>query len=365
MKILIWQWGRRGAGPRIAAELAAAIRALAGHDAALSLSAQSEILAGADRPQCEIPFATYANLGSLVLRILRAPTLIRPLATRIRAIRPDIAICAMPAALDLVMVAALRRAGVPYLVVVHDADLHPGDSFPIQMALQRHLMRGAAGVIALSTHVAGRLRTQGRLDGQQLIMTSIPPLVFGPPPPPPGSRGGKLRLLSFGRLLPYKGLDLLEDALRTLGPRPDLEVRIVGSGPDSPVLDALRALPGVSVENRWVPEAEVGPVLAWSDALVLSHREASQSGVAAAALAAGRWVVATRIGGMAEQLQDEALARLCDPTPESLAAALRGLLESPPAPSAPADPRAAWRDVAAALVRDIGALTPAAPTSSN
>jgi len=112
-------------------------------------------------------------------------------------------------------------------------------------------------------------------------------------------------------------------------------------------------------------------VLAWSDALVLSHREASQSGVAAAALAAGRWVVATRIGGMAEQLKDEALARLCDPTPESLATALRGLLDSPPPPSTPADPRAAWRDIAAALVRDIGALTPGAPqtepppTSSN
>ena len=33
---------------------------------------------------------------------------------------------------------------------------------------------------------------------------------------------------------------------------------------------ALRALPGVSVENRWVAEDEVGALLAWADALVLS-----------------------------------------------------------------------------------------------
>ena len=62
-----------------------------------------------------------------------------------------------------------------------------------------------------------------------------------------------------------------------------------------------------------MPEHEVGELIAWADALVLSHREASQSGVAAAAIAAGRWLVATRVGGIAEQLKDERLALLCDP----------------------------------------------------
>ena len=109
---------------------------------------------------------------------------------------------------------------------------------------------------------------------------------------------------------------------------------MVGSGPESEALDALRRLPGVRVENRWVPEHEVGALLAWADALVLSHTEASQSGVAAAAIAARRWVVATRVGGITEQLAGEPLARLCDPTPASLAAALRGLLENPPVQAA-------------------------------
>ena len=97
---------------------------------------------------------------------------------------------------------------------------------------------------------------------------------------------------------------------------------MVGQGPEVPALASLRALPGVTVENRWVPESEVGALLAWADALVLSHTEASQSGAAAAAVAARRWVVATRVGGIAEQLAREPLARLCDPTPESLADAI-------------------------------------------
>ena len=135
-------------------------------------------------------------------------------------------------------------------------------------------------------------------------------------------------------------------ALRVLGPRPDMEVRVVGNGPESPVLDALRGLPNVTVENRWVPEAEVGKIIEWADALVLSHREASQSGAAAAAIAAGRWVVATRVGGIIEQLRDQSLARLCDPNAaESLARELRLLADQPPARRRkrhPRMPRAAW-----------------------
>jgi glycosyltransferase involved in cell wall biosynthesis len=167
-----------------------------------------------------------------------------------------------------------------------------------------------------------------------LLSAGLSSFAFGPPSPAPRSHGGKLRLLSFGRLLPYKGLDLLLTALERLGPD-GLEVRVVGLGPESPVLAALRALPGVTVENRWVPEMELGDLLAWSDAVVLSHREASQSGVAAAAIAARRWIVATRVGGLTEQLQNEPLARLCAPDGEQLARAIGSLLTDPPPPDSP------------------------------
>ena len=358
MRVLVWQWGRRGAGPRYAAAMAAAIDSLPGHSACLSLSRQAEILRGPDAPRCDLPFATYESLAGFAMRLPAALFEVAPLAARIRALRPDIAICAMPAALDLLMAAALQRVRVPFLVVVHDADAHPGDGLPFQMALQRGLARRSNGLVALTAHVADRLQQQGMAQGgaaQTLIRSVLPPFVFGPPPPPPRAHGGPLRLLSFGRLLPYKGLDLLGEALALVGPRPDLEVRVVGSGPDSPALAALRRLPGVRVENRWVPENEVGTLLAWSDALVLSHREASQSGAAAAAVAARRWVVATRVGGMAEQLSGEPLARLCEPDAESLAAALRRLLDdAPPEGHSVADPNAVWRHTAEALTADFG-----------
>jgi glycosyltransferase involved in cell wall biosynthesis len=221
------------------------------------------------------------------------------------------------------------------------------------MWLQRRLCRRANAVAALTAHVGDRL------IGQKLAGTPDRPLIrLRHPPmryeftPRSDNDAGPFRLLSFGRLLPYKGLDLLVGSLKLLGRRPGLIVRVVGSGPEGPELAALRTLPGVTVENRWVPETEVGALFSWADAVVLPYREASQSGVAAVALAANRTVIATSVGGLAEQLRDEPLAILCDPNARSVADALRRVLDAPRctthAPAVMATD--GWREIGRALL---------------
>jgi glycosyltransferase involved in cell wall biosynthesis len=357
LRILVWQWGRRGGGPRVAVEIAEALATVDDAVSLLSLSAQSEPLQGPNPPACALAYPTYDGLAGFLARLLTMPLLVPSLARKLRALAPDVAVCAMPAVLDLLMASALRRLGVPYFVLIHDADAHPGDGFPFQMTLQRQLADGATGLATLSRHVADTLAARGDVRGRPVISLSHPPRSFGPVPPPPRSEPGPLRLLFFGRLLPYKGLDLFAEALRVIGDHPDIVVRVIGQGPESPALAALRAMPGVSVDNRWVPEDEIAGLLAWSDALVLSHIEASQSGVAAAAIAARRWVVSTRVGGLVEQLQDEPLARMCEPDAKSLAAAVLSLLSDPPprdtnVPSA----EQAWQDLAVSLVRQLRAV---------
>ncbi|HEY6433407.1 MAG TPA: glycosyltransferase [Acetobacteraceae bacterium] len=351
MKVLVWQWGRRGAGPRFAAQLSAAFDQVPGVSAVLSLSTGAELLAAPGAPLCGLPVRTYANIAGLAGRMLASPVLVAGLARRFRAMGLDGAVCAMPGPLDLLCVAALHRAGVAATVIVHDAEAHPGDGFPLLMMLQRQLVRRADAVVTLSSHVAEQLRGRQLIGARaKLIVADHPPFDFGPVPPAFG-HGDGVRLLSFGRLLPYKGLDLLVEALKLLGPRPGLRVRVVGQGPESEALRALRAQPGVTVENRWVAESEIALLLGWADAVVLPYREASQSGVAAAALAAGRMVICTRVGGLEGQLRDEPLARLCDPDAGSLAAAIGEFVETPVRVAAAAvDPARAWRGLAERLV---------------
>lgn len=347
MRVLVWQWGRRGAGPRVAAMLAQHLSGVPGTTALLSLSTGAELLRAHVPPVTDLFFKTYGGLPGLLRRAATAPLLIPRLERWVREQRIDVALCAMPAPLDWVMAGALGRARVPFAVVVHDAMPHPGDSFPSQMRLQSRLLQQATGAFTLTQHVADSLSA----DGTRLFRSSLPPFAFGEPPAAPGAHGGPLRLLSFGRLLAYKGLDLLAGGLQAVGPRPDLVVRVVGQGPDAPELTALARMPGVTVENRWVPEDELAALLAWSDALILSHREASQSGVAAAALAARRWVIATDVGGLREQLCNEPSALLFPPTEAGLADAIRQMLDSKlPRPAATVPD---WTAEARRMVRDL------------
>ncbi len=358
MRVLVWQWGRHGSAPRLAASLAAGIRG-SGAEAVLSLATGAEVLRGADAPANDLPVPTYHGLAGFAARFLSIPFAARALARRVRAVAPDVAVCVMPGPLDLLMVTALRRAGVRFAVIVHDAAPHPGDGHPLQMRLQRALCLRADALVAWSGHVAAGLRAQGLADGRPILAGFHPPLAFaGPAPAPAFTHGGPARLLFFGRLLPYKGLDLLAAACALLGPAAPgvaFELRVVGTGPHSPALAALTALPWVRVENRWVAEDEVGAVLGWADALLLPYTEASQSGVAAAALAAGRAVLATTVGGLPEQLGGENLARLCAPEAGAFAAAMATLIADPPRGTA-VDPGAEWRRLAGLLLEGLQPL---------
>ena len=351
MRVLVWQWGRLGAGPAIAVALAKGMASLAGVEPLLSLASGAEIMHGPRAPKCDLPVATYNSKAGLIWRAVQAPLLIRRLIIDIRRLRPDYAVCALHGPLDLTMWAALRWLRIPTGVIVHDADPHPGDGFPGQFVLQRMLVRRAGTVIALSDHVAVRLSERGDISrGARLVIASHPPFDFGVRQPA-GAHGGPRRVLVFGRLLPYKGLDLLLEALRHLGPRPDMEVRVAGRGPETSILEGLRECPGVSVENRWVPENEIGALLTWSDLLVLPYREASQSGVAAAALAAGRRVVVTRVGGLEQQLGHEPLAFLCEPDGKNHAAAIEAALAEPAdTKRLPVDAAAGWAGLARKVV---------------
>ena len=335
--------------------LADGLRGSPGVTALLSLSRRADVLESPDPPPCDLLVGTYRGVLGFAGRLLIAPWLVWRLVPRLRALAPDLAVCAHPGPLDLIMGYALRWAGVPFVVIVHDADAHPGDGLPFLMALQRRLCRLADGVAALTGHVGDRLGEQGLTgrDGAKLIRVFMPPLRFGAPPPRPAD--GPLRLLFFGRLLPYKGMDLLTEALDVLGPRPDIVVRVGGSGPESPDLARLRDRPGVTVENRWVPETELGDLLGWAHALVLPYREASQSGVAAAGLAAGCAIIATDVGGLREQLAGLPNVTLCPPDAAAIANAMDRMARDRPAATA-VDADAAWREMAGLLLRQARAL---------
>ena len=138
-------------------------------------------------------------------------------------------------------------------------------------------------------------------------------------------------ILSFGVVRPYKGIDVL---LRAFAAVEGAELWIVGRtlGVDAPDLHRLAAAaPGrVRILTRYVPDAEVPAIMRRADIVALPYRDADQSGVLYTALAFGRPIVASAVGGFPEVVRDHGAGRLVPPDdPDALAATLRELLAQP------------------------------------
>jgi glycosyltransferase involved in cell wall biosynthesis len=138
-------------------------------------------------------------------------------------------------------------------------------------------------------------------------------------------------ILAFGLVRPYKGIDVLLEAFRGIE---GAELWIAGM-PRMP-MDDLRELaeraPGtVRFVDRFIPDAEIPAFMRRADIVVLPYRNIEQSGVLYTALAFGRPLVLSAVGGFPE-IAEGGAARLVPPEDaDALAATLGELLADRPA----------------------------------
>lgn len=137
----------------------------------------------------------------------------------------------------------------------------------------------------------------------------------------------ELRLLAFGVLKHYKGLDVLLEALEDIDLPFRLEIRGLCTSEELVRDIEARLLrhprrEAIHWQRSFVGEDEVPGLFAAADALVLPYRAIDQSGVLFQALRHGVPVVATKVGSFPEYVVP-AVGELCEPgDPVSLRAAL-------------------------------------------
>lgn len=139
-------------------------------------------------------------------------------------------------------------------------------------------------------------------------------------------------LLVVAALYPRKGIDVLLDALARLadeGLRPALW--IAGDGPVRAALEQQSRELGLVHQVRFLGErGDVPDLLAACDVFILPSRSEGLGVAALEAMAAGRAIVASRVGGLAEAVSDEHTGLLVPPgDPDALASALTRLLRDP------------------------------------
>jgi glycosyltransferase involved in cell wall biosynthesis len=172
--------------------------------------------------------------------------------------------------------------------------------------------------------VAGALRIGIAPHRIRLVVNGIQDQQTAPAPAAePGIwPEGRLRVLFVGRLDQQKGLDVLLKAMEMLGDRAFAVV--VGT----PVVGGkeTRGIPCNVRMLGWLSRDQISSLYSAADVLVISSRWEAFGLVAVEAMRAGVAVVATRVGGLPEVVQDGVTGFLVDrDSPEKLAHALSGL----------------------------------------
>jgi glycosyltransferase involved in cell wall biosynthesis len=199
-----------------------------------------------------------------------------------------------------------------------------------QAWLERRALSRADGAVFVSAFAHDQARARGYpTRACRVIPNGVDTALFSPlaeePPPPPV-------YFFAGRLDEQKGVDVLLEAFRRLprGPR----LRIAGTGPREEEYRGLASSLGIEGAVRFlgpVPRARLATLLCESHVFVLPSRYENLPLGVLEAMACARPVVAARVGGVAEMVDDGVEGLLVPPEdPHALALALRRLLEDGP-----------------------------------
>lgn len=149
--------------------------------------------------------------------------------------------------------------------------------------------------------------------------------------PLPTLTPGTLRLVSIGNLIPLKGNASIIEALQSL--RDSVTLEIVGDGAEREFLEKLACKLGLTDRVRFrgsIPPDHIPDILGKRDALILASHSEGRPNVVVEAMAAGRAVLASRLPGVEELIEDGRNGLLFNPgDPAAIAHAIEQLLTHP------------------------------------
>ena len=221
----------------------------------------------------------------------------------------------------------------PRLLTAHD--VLPREPRPGQIGATRRLLEKMDAVVVHSEHGAGRLRDELGLDPERIhvvphgafdYLTRLP--EERPLPPELAAVEGPV-VLFFGLLRPYKGVELLIEAFQNID---GAELWVVGMPrmPLEPLRELAEEVRGrVRFVPRFIDDSEIPAYFRRADIVALPYREIDQSGVLYTALAFGKPIVVSAVGGFAELAAEGAARAVPANAPVELAAAIQQLLDEP------------------------------------
>jgi glycosyltransferase involved in cell wall biosynthesis len=239
-------------------------------------------------------------------------------------------------ALDRMGYARVGRLA-PIVFTAHNSvAFHGRASSALQLLGHDAALRGFTHYVAHTQLTATHLASLG-LPPSQITLLGHPPLELATERSRPGSPPGsdRVRILLFGQLKPYKGVDVLVRAgLELARRRSDFHITVAGL--PMMALDGLRdeikaagAGAHFTLDARFLPDSDLAAYLQAADLVVFPYREIDASGALALAARQGKPIVASAVGVFAEPPAAESVRLVPAGDSAALAAAMETLIADP------------------------------------
>ncbi|PJZ48419.1 glycosyltransferase [Leptospira saintgironsiae] len=206
----------------------------------------------------------------------------------------------------------LRKRGITTLFLCHNLTDHDAKFW--KRKLSWFLLSQSNGYIVHSTEHEKLLLS--KFPNKPVLKILHPIYQQFPPAKKTLGKRGKLELLFFGFIRPYKGLDLLLSSLAKLND-PDIYLTVVGEpweNPDKIIQEAEKLnLKNVEFHLTYTSDQEAAEYFDRADIIVLPYRTASGSGVATIAYNYERPILATRVGGFIDVVKENETGFLIQP----------------------------------------------------
>lgn len=197
---------------------------------------------------------------------------------------------------------AARSLGIPVITTEHNVDTDVG---VIRQWVKRTLRTWSAQYVACSEAVKQFVTQVYRVPASriQVIRYGFDTTPFRSAPQP--FQAGAVRFLILGRLAPQKGIDIALKALSSLPEDIAWTLDIVGDGDLHNELREEVQVLGLGGRVQFHrATADVPRMMATHDVLLVPSRWEGLGIVAMEAMAAGRIVIASRVGGLPEFVKD-------------------------------------------------------------
>lgn len=228
------------------------------------------------------------------------------------------------------IVRALQKRGVEIVIFCHNALEHERASW--KEALSSRVLRLADRFVVHTRSDGDYLKS--KFPGKKITTHPHPVHSTFPDPTRTLVRRASLELLFFGFVRPYKGLDVLLDAMRLLRGR-DVYLSVVGEfwsdvTPTKEFIRKHQLESQIELVTDYVSDSEAANYFNRADLVVLPYRSATGSAVIPVAYRYGKPVLATRVGGLPDVVIDGRTGFLTEPnSPRVLADAIDRTLQDP------------------------------------